>query len=72
MLIVLLYQIVYFNPHSHAGSDYAEVEYNEFADEISIHTPTQGVTIYQNIAPQQTIDFNPHSHAGSDHGGELR
>ena len=34
--------------------------------DISIHAPTQGATIYQNIAPQQTIDFNPRSHARSD------
>ena len=34
--------------------------------EISIHTPTQGVTLYGYVFSKKYNDFNPHSHAGSD------
>ena len=33
---------------------------------ISIHTPTQGVTLQSTYRIHKTADFNPHSHAGSD------
>ena len=35
---------LYFNPHSHAGSDVTQFARNWEALQISIHTPTQGVT----------------------------
>ena len=34
----------YFNPHSHAGSDFTEINLHRGKRQISIHTPTQGVT----------------------------
>ena len=37
--------ILYFNPHSHAGSD-SYMDCTGFVPQISIHTPTQGVTKY--------------------------
>ena len=55
----------YFNPHSHAGSD-AQQPNVTAVEKISIHTPTQGVTIYSCLTASQFSDFNPHSHAGSD------
>ena len=55
----------YFNPHSHTGSDY-DFDTCEWTEEISIHTPTQGVTsIFYFNYPRQSY-FNPHSHTGSD------
>ncbi len=33
---------------------------------ISIHTPTQGVTLDWVTGRRDTLYFNPHSHAGSD------
>ena len=36
--------IIGFNPHTHAGCDNTEVEAKE-PNKVSIHTPTQGVTI---------------------------
>ena len=35
---------LYFNPHSHAGSDVAVAIKSQGISRISIHTPTQGVT----------------------------
>ena len=36
--------------------------------DISIHTPTQGVTIHGILTLNRYVNFNPHSHAGSDRG----
>ncbi len=33
---------------------------------VSIHTPTQGVTIERQITKQDAMGFNPHTHAGCD------
>ena len=55
-----------FNPHSHAGSDVAGLEAQKKSLNISIHTPTQGVTLNKRSLPQFMQYFNPHSHAGSD------
>ena len=33
---------------------------------VSIHTPTQGVTIYRNTLSMSHHRFNPHTHAGCD------
>ena len=37
-----------FNPHSHAGSDGETLDITEIVP-ISIHTPTQGVTLIANV-----------------------
>ena len=34
-----------FNPHTHAGCD-TNIQRFKFAEKVSIHTPTQGVTGY--------------------------
>ena len=57
-----------FNPHSHAGSDVSKY-CRRSSYEISIHTPTQGVTHYRSWYPSYGCNFNPHSHAGSDVDG---
>ena len=43
---------------------------NEYCP-ISIHTPTQGVTLSTIQCCSFTKDFNPHSHAGSDPSAQL-
>ena len=53
-----------FNPHTHAGCDLE----NFIADctiEVSIHTPTQGVTLRVDYTGKLCC-FNPHTHAGCD------
>ena len=55
-----------FNPHSHAGSDFVSSDHEEYGDDISIHTPTQGVTGRRKPQRWKVWNFNPHSHAGSD------
>ena len=62
-LLILVNQ--YFNPHSHAGSDRMEAISNNLS-QISIHTPTQGVTGAAPYNLRCQSHFNPHSHAGSD------
>ena len=37
--------IINFNPHSHAGSDRTQAQLDIINKKISIHTPTQGVTL---------------------------
>ena len=55
----------YFNPHSHKGSD-EDLKMFEKEIDISIHTPTRGVTeTYWHIKIIWNY-FNPHSHKGSD------
>ena len=54
-----------FNPHTHAGCDLTENGFYICVN-VSIHTPTQGVT-----NPRPTLypiipSFNPHTHAGCD------
>ena len=39
---------IYFNPHSHTGSDWDFIKFDTILD-ISIHTPTQGVTQTQKL-----------------------
>ena len=55
-----------FNPHTHAGSDYVAACLRDDFPYISIHTPTQGVTLSRRSLRLHHLDFNPHSHAGSD------
>ena len=53
-LKVSLYSVknaIYFNPHSHTGSDQRKAEGSLKPQEISIHTPTQGVTGRPNANP---------------------
>ena len=53
-----------FNPHTHAGCDsFTAVTLQ--VGEVSIHTPTQGVTFGKGFI-RGTIGFNPHTHAGCD------
>ena len=37
---------MYFNPHSHEGSDIQRSQDSSYYSMISIHTPTKGVTVY--------------------------
>ena len=37
-----------FNPHTHAGCDLTYAEFNP-GEEVSIHTPTQGVTLFYRL-----------------------
>ena len=60
------YWFLYFNPHSHAGSDVYRRRSRRRAATISIHTPTQGVTFFPRFLDLLIQYFNPHSHAGSD------
>ena len=39
-----LQQPIYFNPHSHKGSDATPQDFFDSLNEISIHTPTREVT----------------------------
>ena len=57
---------VYFNPHSHEGSDEIGSEAWYTTTQISIHTPTKGVTTLVNNGAERE-NFNPHSHEGSDY-----
>ena len=54
-----------FNPHSHKGSD-GNFEQAGYTAEISIHTPTRGVTFLSSEMDVSRTNFNPHSHKGSD------
>ena len=54
-----------FNPHTHAGCD--KTIRCLFLDirQVSIHTPTQGVT-FSGDGSALVVSFNPHTHAGCD------
>ena len=56
-----------FNPHTHAGCDDVTVYFSVSA-KVSIHTPTQGVTVATHTIYYRSICFNPHTHAGCDLG----
>ena len=55
-----------FNPHTHAGCDRLSSRMVRYRD-VSIHTPTQGVTLLRYCKPY-IFSFNPHTHAGCDQG----
>ena len=55
-----------FNPHSHEGSDALLTQERSYFHQISIHTPTKGVTCKDPSDVYVKFDFNPHSHEGSD------
>ena len=63
--IEIRHHFFYFNPHSHKGSD-AFVVVKIIFSQISIHTPTRGVTLLLFSQSLNSTDFNPHSHKGSD------
>ena len=54
-----------FNPHTHAGCDYV-FPISVVWHNVSIHTPTQGVTFHCKPFPGRRPSFNPHTHAGCD------
>ena len=54
-----------FNPHTHAGCDYDFSSYI-CSQLVSIHTPTQGVTVIAFLEVLLLASFNPHTHAGCD------
>ena len=56
---------VCFNPHTHAGCD-SRYPVVSIVPNVSIHTPTQGVTYQSNRNFGCTFRFNPHTHAGCD------
>ena len=53
-----------FNPHTHAGCD-PIYTHTYHPNTVSIHTPTQGVTLQQ-LVFVLPFGFNPHTHAGCD------
>ena len=54
-----------FNPHTHAGCDSCKIPHIRHR-QVSIHTPTQGVTRQSMLFHSLLISFNPHTHAGCD------
>ena len=58
-------RVIGFNPHTHAGCDIARCHFFIFK-KVSIHTPTQGVTIALVHPVHNYAGFNPHTHAGCD------
>ena len=56
-----------FNPHTHAGCDITVLN-SRPSNQVSIHTPTQGVTEGSSKVIIMDSSFNPHTHAGCDHG----
>ena len=55
-----------FNPHTHAGCDYCKDNKCKIIS-VSIHTPTQGVTLPSGLINPHRTRFNPHTHAGCDY-----
>ena len=54
-----------FNPHTHEGCDPA-AKIDVILDDVSIHTPTKGVTVFSAILYKLKWSFNPHTHEGCD------
>ena len=54
-----------FNPHTHAGCDITVLN-SRPSNQVSIHTPTQGVTRNTVVITLFPSCFNPHTHAGCD------
>ena len=54
-----------FNPHTHAGCD-SRYPVVTIVPNVSIHTPTQGVTTPTEWGLADSGCFNPHTHAGCD------
>ena len=51
--------------YSHAGCDFMEAEVKQVI-KVSIHTPTQGVTLESGLSFSLSKSFNPHTHVGCD------
>ena len=65
----LSFRILYFNPHSHAGSDSnSAISINSLAN-FNPHSHAGSDGGCYNVNCAETY-FNPHSHAGSDKGGK--
>ena len=64
VILVLVSLVIGFNPHTHAGCDIRILQFF-VAFGVSIHTPTQGVTRFQQ-SHSLSQSFNPHTHAGCD------
>ena len=54
-----------FNPHTYMRCDCRQDLANSFGD-VSIHTPTWGVTWFFEILLWQTVSFNPHTYMRCD------
>ena len=54
-----------FNPHTHEGCDNQYGTFNH-AWNVSIHTPTKGVTGSPETDIGRIACFNPHTHEGCD------
>ena len=61
-----------FNPHTHEGCDSNRIPRPQAITQVSIHTPTKGVT--QKVKPMgvSITSFNPHTHEGCDFCPGLR
>ena len=57
-----------FNPHTHEGCD-RKVSTVLVGVNVSIHTPTKGVTSRTGTQRTPSWSFNPHTHEGCDGAG---
>ena len=48
---------LYFNPHSHKGSDWYQGQHDGFGSAISIHTPIKGVTGIKGSMTDSAVQF---------------
>ena len=55
-----------FNPHTHEGCDFYRWSLYIKVYEVSIHTPTKGVTGHTGQRSDRNRCFNPHTHEGCD------
>ena len=60
-----------FNPHTHAGCDSYFRWCLVLSVYVSIHTPTQGVTLLPLVLGLISLCFNPHTHAGCDEAQQV-
>ena len=56
---------VSFNPHTHEGYD-IRIPWHHPSVDVSIHTPTKGVTAILYHSCALLLGFNPHTHEGCD------
>ena len=63
--IVFLQPNYSFNPHTHEGCDIRLPGHHPAVD-VSIHTPTKGVTMCSTFTGFTSLCFNPHTHEGCD------
>ena len=60
-----LFRYLSFNPHTHEGCD-GKAYHLWWYLQVSIHTPTKGVTYYCLVHNHTLLSFNPHTHEGCD------